>query len=288
VLAEVAFRQHGVVARRQLIELGLRPGAIDRRLAAGRFLPLYRGVYALGHKALSMRGRWMAAVLACGPDAVLSHRDAAALWGVRSVSGTRIDVTAQTRSHAPHGITLHRARLAPQDRTTREHIPTTSLARTFLDLASRSPLDAVVRALEEAERQRLIDMRHVYATLETANGHPGSGRLAQAINAYEPRHLRTRSDLERAFLQLCANAGLPKPQVNARLGAYEVDVVWSDQRLVVELDAYGTHGSRRSFESDRIRDATLLQAGYRTLRVTGLRLEREPEAVGRAIERLLG
>jgi hypothetical protein len=165
----------------------------------------------------------MAAVLACGPDAVLSHRDAAALWGVRSVSGTRIDVTAPTRSHAPRGITLHRAKLAPQDRTTRDNIPTTSLARTFLDLASRSPLDAVVRALEEAERQRLIDMRHVYATLETANGHPGSGRLAQAINAYEPRHLRTRSDLERAFLQLCANAGLPKPQVNARLGAYESD-----------------------------------------------------------------
>jgi very-short-patch-repair endonuclease len=277
-----------VVARRQLIELGLRPRAIDRRCAAGRFLPLYRGVYAVGHHAIARRGHWLAAVLACGPEAVLSHRDAAALWGIRNTARQRIDVTVPHRGHSREGITLHRARLAPQDRTTREHIPTTSLARTFLDLASRSPLDAVLRALEEAERQRLIDMRHVYATLERANGHPGSGRLAQAINAYEPRHLRTRSDLERAFLQLCANAGLPKPQVNARLGAFEVDVLWSDQRLVVELDAYGTHGSRRSFESDRIRDAALLEAGYRTLRVTGLRLEREPEAVGRAIERLLG
>jgi len=168
----------------------------------------------------------MAAVLAGGPDAVLSHRDAAALWGVRSVSGTRIDVTAPKRSRAPRGITLHRAKLAPEDRTTRDNIPTTSLARTFLDLAALSRLDAVVRALEEAERLRLIDMRQVDATLQRANGHPGSGKLTQAIKAYEPRHLRTRSDLERAFVQLCANAGLPKPQVNARLGAYEVDALW--------------------------------------------------------------
>jgi very-short-patch-repair endonuclease len=182
---------------------------------------------------------------------------------------------------------LHRAKLAPEDRTTRDNIPTTSLARTFLDVAALSRLDAVVRALEEAERLRLIDMRQVYATLQRANGHPGSGKLTRAIKAYEPRHLRTRSDLERAFLQLCANAGFPKPQVNARLGAYEVDALWSQQRLIVELDAYGTHGSRRSFENDRIRDATLLEAGYRTLRVTGLRLECEPGAVGRAIARLL-
>jgi very-short-patch-repair endonuclease len=131
-------------------------------------------------------------------------------------------------------------------------------------------------------------MRQVYATLERANGHPGSGRLTEAINAYEPRHLRTRSDLERAFLQLGEKAALPRPNVNATLDPYEVDALWSEQRLVVELDAYGTHGSRRSFESDRIRDGALLEAGYRTLRVTGLRLEREPDAVGRAIERLLG
>jgi hypothetical protein len=122
----LAFRQHGVVARRQLIEVGLLPGAVDRRLAAGRLLPLYRGVYALGHKALSMKGRWMAAVLACGTEAVLSHRDAAALWGVRGVSGTRIDVTAPKRSHAPQGIALHRANLAPHDKTSRDNIPTTA------------------------------------------------------------------------------------------------------------------------------------------------------------------
>lgn len=273
--------------RGQLIALGLTRDAIDGRVARCVLLPLYRGVYALGHKALSIRGRWMAAVLAGGPDAVLSHRDAAALWGVRRVSGTRIDVTAPKRSRAPRGITLHRAKLAPEDRTTRDNISTTRLARTFLDLAALSRLDAVVRALEEAERLRLIDMRQVDATLQRANGHPGSGKLTQAIKAYEPRHLRTRSDLERAFVQLCANAGLPKPQVNARLGAYEVDALWPEQRLIVELDAYRTHGSRRSFENDRIRDATLLAAGYRTLRVTGLRLEREPGAVGRAIARLL-
>jgi len=277
-----------VVARRQLIEIGFSRDAVDRRAARGVLFPFYRGVYAVGHKALSRRGHWLSAVLACGPEAVLSHRDAAALWGIRNTARQTIDVTVPHRGHSRKGITLHRAKLAPEDRTTCDNIPTTSLARTFLDLASLHPLDAVVRALEEAERLRLIDMRQVYATLERANGHRGSGTLKQAIDAYEPRHLRTRSDLERAFLQLCADAGLPKPQVNAVLGAYEVDALWSEQGLVVELDAYGTRGSRRSFENDRIRDATLLEAGYRTMRVTGLCLEREPEAVGRAIERLLG
>ena len=234
-----------------------------------------------------MKGRWLAAVLACGAGAVLSHRDAAALWGIRRLSGSRIDVTAPKRSRAASRITLHRARLAPEDRTIRDGIPTTSLARTLLDLASLSPLDAVVRALEESERLRLIDMREVNDILQRANGHPGTGTLKRAIQAYEPRHLRTRSDLERSFLQLCEQVGLALPQVNTQVAGYEVDALWPEPRLVVELDAYGTHGSRRSFEEDCIRDATLLEAGYRTLRVTKLRLEREPEAVGRAIERLL-
>jgi hypothetical protein len=234
---------------------------------------------------LSRQGRWLAAVLACGPGAVLSHRDGAALWEVRCVSGALIDVTATTRSHAPRGIALHRANLTPEDRTVRDGIPVASLARTLLDLASLLALDAVVRALEEAERLRLIDMRPVHALLDRANGHPGTGTLRAAIAAYEPRNLRTRSDLERSFLRLCE--GLPKPEVNTTLKGYEVDLVWPDRHLIVELDAYGTHGSRRSFEEDRVRDATLLEAGYRTLRVTGFRLEREPDEVRRAIERLL-
>jgi very-short-patch-repair endonuclease len=111
--------------------------------------------------------------------------------------------------------------------------------------------------------------------------------LVAAIEAYEPRHLRTRSDLERAFLQLCDQAGIPRPEINTQIGPYEVDFLWPDHNLIVELDAYSTHGSKRSFEQDRIRDATLLQAGYRTLRVTGLRLEREPQAIAKAIASLL-
>jgi very-short-patch-repair endonuclease len=287
-LAEVAGRQHGVVARRQLSELGFTRDAIDWRLKHRRLLPLYRAVYAVGHQALSRNGHRLAAVLAYGPHAVLSHRDAAALWGIRNTARHAIDVTVPYRGHRRSGIALHRATLTPADRTTRDAIPTTSLARTLLDLASLIPLDAVVRALEEAERKRLIDMRLVHALLVRANGHPGAGKLRRALEAYEPRNLRTRSDLERAFLALCSDAGLPRPDVNRQIAGYEVDAVWPAQNLLVELDAYRTHGSKQAFERDRLRDAVLLQSGYRTLRVTGLRLEREPRAIARAIARLLG
>jgi very-short-patch-repair endonuclease len=286
-LAELASRQYGVVARRQLAALGLTERAVDRRLAAGRLIPLYRAVYAVGHRSLTRRGHWMAAVLAFGPDAVLSHRSAAALWGIRGGGDTRIDVTAPGRGHGREGIKRHRATLEPEDRTTRDAIPTTSLPRTLLDLASLTPLDAVVRALEEAERLRLIDTRPIHDLLERTNGHKGSQRLERALHAYDPRHARTRSALERAFLQACAQADLPPPQINALIHGYQVDVLWPDQKLIVELDGYTYHSTRRAFERDRARDAALLTAGYRTLRVTARRLDDERAEVLAAVRRLL-
>jgi hypothetical protein len=178
----------------------------------------------------------LAAVLACGPDAVVSHRSAAALWAIRETAQTCIDVTVPRRGHSRDGITLHRAALHPDDKTTRDHIPTTSLARTLLDLASLVPLDAVVRALDEAERARLIDTRPIHALLELANGHPCTGRLAKAVGAYDPPATRTQSELGRRFLALIRKAGLPPPTLNTLVEQFEVDAVWPEQKLIVELD----------------------------------------------------
>jgi very-short-patch-repair endonuclease len=222
----------------------------------------------------------MAAVLACGPDAVLSHRSAAALWGIRDTAQTRIDVTTgRNASRGRAGITLHRATLSAADRATLDRIPTTSLARTLLDLASCTPLGAVVRALEEADRRRLIDTRPIHDLLGRANGHQGAGRLAKALAAYDPQATRTNSELERTFLALCRTKHLPPPALNTLIDGYEVDAVWPEHKLIVELDGYAYHRTRKAFERDRKRDAALLRAGYRTLRVTALRLEAEPEAI---------
>ena len=225
------------------------------------------------------RGHWLAAVLACGPQAVLSHRSAAALWGIRDVAQERFDVTLPTSGHHRPGITLHRAALAETDRTTHDHIPTTSLPRTLLDLASLTPLDTVVRALEEAERRRLIDTRPIHELLTRANGHPGGGALQRALSVYEPQATRTKSDLERRFLTLITQAGLPMPTLNTLVEGYEVDALWPEQKLIVELDGFATHRTRAAFERDRKRDAALLAAGHRTLRVTARRLDVEPAAI---------
>ncbi|HEX4625371.1 MAG TPA: DUF559 domain-containing protein [Solirubrobacteraceae bacterium] len=173
----------------------------------------------------------------------------------------------------------HRAILAETDRTTHDHIPTTSLPRTLLDLASLTPLDAVVRALEEAERRGLIDTRPIRELLTRANGHPGGRALQRALSVYDPQSARTKSELERRFLTLIAQAGLPRPTLNTLVAGFEVDVVWRKERLIVELDGFATHGTRAAFERDRKRDAALLAAGHRTLRVTARRLDVEPAAI---------
>jgi len=178
--------------------------------------------------------------------------------------------------------------LAPEDAITLDRIPSTSLARTLLDLASVVRAEALTRALEEAERRRLIDTRPIHDLLDRANGHPGAPKLVAALHSYDPEAIRTRSELERRFLALVAEAGLPRPTVNTRVAGLEVDTVWPEQRLVVELDGYAFHRSRAAFEADRRRDATLLQAGYRTLRVTARRLEHEPAAVLAAVRGLIG
>jgi hypothetical protein len=287
-VAELARRQHGVVARWQLDRLGFGPGAIAYRVRTGRLHRLHVGVYAVGHPLVSVRGRWMAAVLAHGPRAVLSHRSAAALWAIRPSAAHRIDVTVPsgTRGRRP-GIRVHRTRrLDPEDRVTADGIPVTAVARTLLDIAEVVPPADLERAIEAAEGLRLFDLRAVDEVIARSNGRRGLGPLRRALTDYRPIQM-TRSELERRFLVLCRAVGLPPPATNAIVAGFEVDVVWHHARLIVELDSRGFHDTQAAFERDRVRDAALLLAGYRVLRVTYRRLVHSPQTVLRELRNLL-
>jgi very-short-patch-repair endonuclease len=223
----------------------------------------------------------MAAVLACGPDAVLSHQSAAALWGIRRTSRATIDVTAPRRgSHSREGIVVHRVRsLDRRDWTRREGIPVTTVPRTLLDLAEVVRPRELERAFEEAERMRLLDVRAVEEVCCRSRGRRGLRPLGALLAEARGPPPATRSELERQFLDLCRESGLQLPLVNVEVAGYEVDAFWPEQRLVVELDSRTFHQTRAAFESDRIKDAALQLADCRVLRVTHRRLEREPAAV---------
>lgn len=289
-LATLAANQHGVVARRQLAGIGFGRRAIEHRLVVGRLHAVHRGVYAVGHPSLTAAGRWMAAVLACGPGALLSHRSAAALWGLRATAATRVDVTvrAGNRCRRP-GIALHLTRdLPPAEATSRGGIPVTSVARTLLDLAATLHPAQLRAVLEEAERLELLDARAVVRACDHSRGRRGTRGLRSLIEESTDPPPATRSELERRFVGLCRAAGLPSPAVNARVAGLEVDALWSGPRLIVELDGFAFHHRRAAFERDRRRDATLQLAGYRVLRVTHHRLWSEPSAVIEAVRALLG
>lgn len=287
-MADLAARQHGVVAHRQLVGLGLGPKAIQYRLAKGRLHGLHPGVYAVGHRSLSRHGRWLAAVLACGSEALLSHHAAAALWGLGRREHARVDVTAPGRSrHGMPGIALHRVRrLHPDDRARREKVPVTSVPRTLLDLAEVLRSRELARAFEEAERLRLLDLRAIDALVQRSRGRRGLRPLRHLLADLAPAP-PVRSELERRFLELRHKHDLPAPAVNALVAGYEVDMVWRHERLVVELDGHAFHHTRAAFERDRRRDAALALAGYRVVRFTWLRIAREPAAVADVVKRLL-
>jgi predicted transcriptional regulator of viral defense system len=272
LIAEIAERQHGVVSLRQLRALGLSASAVRTRVAAGSLHRMHSGVYAVGHRRVTRRGRYMAAVLACGRGAALSHRSAADLRGVRRSSRPRIDVTAPTRTGRGRvGLDVHAGRtLQPQDVAIVDGIPCTSVARTLLDLAEVVDGQALAGAVNQAEILRVLDVRQVEEVLGRARGRRGATALRQALAAHDPSAERTRSELERRFLAICRAAGLPRPIVNAPIALdgeqVEVDFAWPRHRLVVETDGWQTHGTRRAFERDRDRDRRLLRARWRVAR----------------------
>jgi very-short-patch-repair endonuclease len=280
-LAALATRQYGVVSRAQLRSLGLSDGGISARIARGGLVRLHHGVYAVGHTVLVPRGRWLAAVLACGVDAVLSHAAAGALWDLRPSGATVIDVTVAGsggRRRRP-GIRVHRARSLAGQTTVRDGIRVTTPARTILDLAIGLDGRPLERLLDRAELLRLADRPSLDAMARANAGHSGARRLAATLRDHEPGTTLTRSELEERFLGLCREAGLPRPRVNHHVEGYEVDFVFAAQRLLVETDGWRHHRSRASFEGDRRRDAVHAAAGYRTLRFTHRQLANEAATV---------
>jgi very-short-patch-repair endonuclease len=256
-VAMIAARQHSVISIRQLRGAGLSDDAVLGRARAGRLYRLHRGVYAVGHRGLTFEGRGMAAVIAIGNDAVLSHRSAAVLWGMLPVIGGPIDVSVAARGGRckRSGIRVHRCgTLRPGDRSSHRRIPVTTPARTVSDLRRVVSPPEMRRAIRSAE----------------------AGGLALG---HAPASDRTRSELEYLFLRLCRRNRLPRPEVNARLGSLIVDFLWRSKRLIVETDGYRYHRGRAAFEEDRARDLELRALGFEVIRLSYRQVTEEPRQV---------
>jgi hypothetical protein len=287
-VASIADRQHGVIAHKQLLVIGIGRNVIRRWLESGRLHPVHRGVYAVGHVRLTLRGRWTAGVLAYGGHALLSNGCGASLWDLLPVKGTRIHVTVPRRGVARRtGIVVHETRrLPPAERAVVDNIPVTSVSRTLLDLAESDP-DRLARAWDTAARRRLLDIRAVAATCENGRGRRGLRHLVPLLEDRTRVIPDTRRELEARFFDICRDFGLPPPACNVLVEGYLVDAFWPPQRLVVELDSWEFHGDRGAFERDRERDAALQAAGYRVVRITWRRLTEDPAAVALLIRKLL-
>jgi very-short-patch-repair endonuclease len=258
-IVALAVRQHGVVTTAQLLNAGVGRRAIARRAAAGWLTPRFRGVYQVG-PVEAKYGREMAAVLACGEGAALSHASAAAIWGFgRRDDVVHVSVTRDVRSRA--GLRVHRT--ASLDAVVHNGLPLTTPARTLADLARKLTSDELERAQERAAMLGLV------------------------LPDGDPYPEFTRSEAERRLKALCKAARLPPPKTNARVAGYEVDAFWPAQRLVVEIDGWRYHGTRQAFERDRSKDAALTTAGYRVVRITWRRLTTEAYAVSAQLGALL-
>lgn len=279
-IARIARGQRGLVTRHQMVSAGMSSAAIAHRVALGRLHRMHRGVYLVGHEIPPVLARELAAVLACGVGAVLSHRSAAALWSLPSAPQRELDVTTDQRGRSQRpGLRVHRVRTLPAgDRTRRHAVPVTTPARTLLDLSQVVGRRELQRAFEEAAARRLVRAESLLAELERAAGRRGSVALRTLIQRSAGPAL-TRSEAEARLLALVRAADLPPPETNVAVGRYEVDLLWRAQALVVEVDGYAFHSSPAAFERDRLRDARLSAAGLRVTRVTWSQIVETPEAL---------
>jgi very-short-patch-repair endonuclease len=286
-IKRIADAQHGVISRAQLLELGLGSDAIDHRVRIDRLRRVHRGVYAIvGPRLMTRHGRWMAAVLACGPGAVLSYRAAAALWGIRG--GTRVEVTVPRGRKARPGIQLHYANLPADEVTVHHGIPTTTVPRTLLDLSAVVQRDELRSAFRQAEQLGLRDPVWVGQLVERYPRKPGTPILKAVFEELLSGLNIVRSEFEERFQAFLLNAGLPRPLTNVRIEGMEVDCAWPDQRLIVELDGRSVHDTAAAFEEDRARDRRLEAAGWRVVRVTWRQLHKTPAELEADLRRLLG
>ncbi len=282
----MAGRQYGVITVGQMAAIGLSKDQVSREVSIGRLHRVHRGVYAVGHRALSRHGVCLAAVLSCGGGALLSHRSAAWLWGLTTRWRPVVEVTAASPVETRYAIKVHSARaLQLEDRAAFERIPVTAIPRTLLDFAAVDPR-FIGAAIERAYRRDLLDLDAIDRLLIRSRGFRGVARLREAVEIYRIKAF-TRSRLERRFLAMVRHAGLRQPSMNLFVGGFELDAYWPLERFAVELDTYDHHGDPVAFEADRLRQEDLKLAGIETVRLTGARLDREPDAVVVRLRRLL-
>jgi predicted transcriptional regulator of viral defense system len=278
LVARAAAEQRSLVTRGQLVTLGLPPTRIDSWLRDGRLYRVHDGVYAVGHPALTREGRWLAAVLACGAGAVLSHRSAAALWGLIPGDGAAVDVTTTSSRRPRPGIAVHRTR-CPVPATEQRGLPATTLSRTLIDLAATFTRANLERALGEAELVPAFDEADLHRAVAEHAGRRGVRRLADVLSAHEGEIGVPRNVLERRFLKICRAAGLPRPEANRTLLGHQIDFLWRAERVTVETDGRSVHARRAAFARDRLRDRELQLAGYLVLRFTYTEVMRRPAVV---------
>jgi very-short-patch-repair endonuclease len=268
VVEAQAGRQHGIVKGEQVRGAGLSQQGIRRRVEAGWLVPQYRGVYAVGHTALTEKSHLIAAVYACGAEALASHRAAGALWGVLR-SPQRIEVAAPRGCKPKKGFTLHRSRcIHAEDRALIDDIPVTSLARTLVDLADVLPEKQLANAVHEAEVKRLFDLRQVQRVLDRLPGRRGRHKLTRVLSAYRDVQPFTRSRAERLVLAMCDEHDLPRPSTNTWVESHEVDFYWPEAKLALEFDGGAVHRTTKAFYEDRQRDRALAAQGIHVVRAT--------------------
>lgn len=296
-IAGLAAEQHGVVARRQLVDLGVSSRSIDHRLGTSRLHRVFAGVYAVGHPRVSALGVTCAAVLASAPrtpripdrqnpagrvSAAASHFSAAALAGLADAFPSDVHVTALERKRPQPGLASHRAALPKDEVRIVNGIPATGVPRTLLDLSAVLDARALRRLLKRAEFLSAVGYPELEEILKRYPFRKGRRVLAALVADGTAVSGRTRSDLEDEFLEFCRRRGLPRPETNQLLylrgEQFEVDCVWRDQRLIAELDGWQAHGGRTAFEDDRARDRRLAAAGWTVVRVTWRQLGKGPLA----------
>ncbi len=270
LVARLAARQHGIVTTRQLAACGLDSDAITARLRRGHLHRIHRGVYAVGHDALTQTASFIAAVRACGADAALSHRAAAVHLGMLQHDGRDPDVTVpRDGGRAIAGIRVHRSRLDPKDTWTRDNVRVTSPARTSLDLAATTTPKLLRRTLRQAQAEQRVNVRQLLDVLHRNPGHRGAAKLRDVI-ADGPAP--TRSDHEDVVLDLIDRAGIPRPELNAWLHldgrSISPDMLWAQERLVIECDSRRWHSDPLTLQDDADKQAILEANGHRVLRIT--------------------
>jgi Protein of unknown function (DUF559)/Transcriptional regulator, AbiEi antitoxin len=274
-VAELAGRQSGVADRAQLRQCGLDDAAIARWILQGRLHRLHRGVYAVGHAVIAIRGRLVAAVLYGGPGAALSHQTAGWCWRLLDAEPRRIHVSTPNRRRSVREIRIHRPRTI--DSTIEGGIALTTVSRTLLDLAATLPFTDVRQALAQADHLKLLERHAVEAQL--GRGRAGARELRRALALHCPVLARTRSVLEERFVGLIERHGIPMPELNVRLEGFVVDAVWRRERVIVELDGHDTHSYPAAAERDRRRDLLLRRGGFTVLRYTWQQVTEEQGAV---------